>query len=183
VAGDPRRHRLASVVLALILGIPTLRLRADYLAIVTIAAAEILRFTSAPARATRSPAACSASSASPTTFYASTPSPGRYGFGHVHLDARARLWVMIVGWGLVALCCLLTWALMRSPWGRVLRSIREDEDAARSLGKNVFGYKMQSLVLGGVIGALGGMVSRSTDQQACNPDTYVPSSRSSPTRS
>ena len=39
---------------------------------------------------------------------------------------------------------------MRSPWGRVLRSIREDEDAARSLGKNVYSYKMQSLVLGGV---------------------------------
>ena len=38
---------------------------------------------------------------------------------------------------------------MRSPWGRVLRAIREDEDAVRALGKNVVGYKMQSLVLGG----------------------------------
>ena len=42
---------------------------------------------------------------------------------------------------------------MRSPWGRVLKAIREDEDAVRSLGKNVYAYKMQSLVLGGVIGA------------------------------
>ena len=50
---------------------------------------------------------------------------------------------------------------MRSPWGRVLKSIREDEDAARSLGKNVVSYKMQSLVLGGVIGALGGLSSPS----------------------
>jgi len=40
----------------------------------------------------------------------------------------------------------------------VLRAIREDEDAARSLGKNVFLYKMQSLILGGVIGAIGGIV-------------------------
>ena len=47
---------------------------------------------------------------------------------------------------------------MRSPWGRVLKSIREDEDAARSLGKNVFSYKMQSLIIGGIIGALGGVV-------------------------
>jgi branched-chain amino acid transport system permease protein len=47
---------------------------------------------------------------------------------------------------------------MRSPWGRVLKAIREDEDAVRSLGKNVVGYKMQSLVLGGVLGALGGFV-------------------------
>jgi neutral amino acid transport system permease protein len=53
---------------------------------------------------------------------------------------------------------LLVWALMRSPWGRVVKSIREDEDAARALGKNVFAYKMQSLVLGGMLGGLAGMV-------------------------
>ena len=55
---------------------------------------------------------------------------------------------------------------MRSPWGRVLKSIREDEDAARSLGKNVFAYKMQSLVIGGVIGALGGIVIAVGNQAA-----------------
>ena len=47
---------------------------------------------------------------------------------------------------------------MRSPWGRVLKGIREDEDAVRSLGKNVYSYKMQALVLGGMIGAVGGFV-------------------------
>jgi len=46
---------------------------------------------------------------------------------------------------------------MRSPWGRVLRSIREDEQAVRSLGKNVFAYKMQALVLGGSFGGLAGL--------------------------
>jgi neutral amino acid transport system permease protein len=50
------------------------------------------------------------------------------------------------------------WALMRSPWGRVLKGIREDEDAVRSLGKNVFAYKMQALIIGGIFGALGGVV-------------------------
>ena len=39
----------------------------------------------------------------------------------------------------------LVYFLMRSPWGRVLKAIREDEDAVRSLGKNVYSYKMQSL--------------------------------------
>ena len=48
---------------------------------------------------------------------------------------------------------------MRSPWGRVLKSIREDEDAARSLGKNVLAFKMQSLILGGLIGAVGGSLA------------------------
>jgi ABC-type antimicrobial peptide transport system permease subunit len=41
----------------------------------------------------------------------------------------------------------------------VLKSIREDEDAVRSLGKNVYSYKMQALVLGGVIGAMAGIMS------------------------
>jgi branched-chain amino acid transport system permease protein len=40
----------------------------------------------------------------------------------------------------------------------VLKAIREDEDAVRSLGKNVFSYKMQALILGGVIGSFAGMM-------------------------
>ncbi len=60
---------------------------------------------------------------------------------------------------------------MRSPWGRVLKSIREDEDAARSLGKNVFSYKMQSLVVGGIIGALGGAVI-AVGNRAAQPGNY-----------
>src|SRR5436853_557055 len=70
----------------------------------------------------------------------------------------AELWVGLVGWGIVALSCVLVWLLMRSPWGRVVKSVREDEDAVRALGKNVYVYKMQALVLGGVFGAFGGMV-------------------------
>jgi branched-chain amino acid transport system permease protein len=79
---------------------------------------------------------------------------------------------MAVGWLLVALILLLLTALLRSPWGRVLKAIREDEDAARSLGKNVFAYKIQSLVLGGVIGALAGMLL-AIETQAVNPDTFI----------
>ena len=47
---------------------------------------------------------------------------------------------------------------MRSPWGRVLRGIREDEDAVRSLGKNVFVYKLQALIFGGLFASIGGMI-------------------------
>ena len=54
--------------------------------------------------------------------------------------------------------CVVVCLLMRSPWGRVLRGIREDEDAVRSLGKNVFAFKMQALIIGGLFGALGGMI-------------------------
>jgi neutral amino acid transport system permease protein len=56
------------------------------------------------------------------------------------------------------LATVLVYLLMRSPWGRVVKGIREDEDAVRSLGKNVYAYKMQALVLGGVLGSLAGVV-------------------------
>jgi neutral amino acid transport system permease protein len=162
-----------AVLLALLLGIPTLRLRADYLAIVTIAAAEILRFVfrSSPARPVTGGVFGLQQFAG--QFYALNPLPVRsYGIGPVMFSHR-RFWVVLVGWALVALCALIVWALMRSPWGRVLKSIREDEDAARSLGKNVFSYKMQSLVIGGVMGGIAGMVF-ALNQQAVNPDTYLP---------
>src|SRR5262249_21051749 len=57
------------------------------------------------------------------------------------------------------------------PWGRVLKAIREDEDAARALGKNVFAYKMQALVLGGVFGAIGGIMY-GLATQSLTPDFY-----------
>jgi branched-chain amino acid transport system permease protein len=82
-----------------------------------------------------------------------------------------ELWVTLVGWVTVALFSVLTWLLIRSPWGRVVKAIREDEDAVRALGKNVYAYKMQSLVLGGIAGAFGGMVYAVATGSA-NPDQY-----------
>src|SRR5690606_7654129 len=84
-------------------------------------------------------------------------SPGNYGFWRVTFNERS-MWVMVVGWGLVALSTLFVWALMRAPFGRVLKAIREDEDAARALGKNVFAFKIRSLCIGGAIAALSGIV-------------------------
>ncbi|MDF5730587.1 MAG: branched-chain amino acid ABC transporter permease [Rhizonema sp. PD38] len=46
--------------------------------------------------------------------------------------------------------------LVRSPWGRVLKAIREDEEVPRALGKNVFWYKLQSIMLGGAIAGVAG---------------------------
>ena len=45
---------------------------------------------------------------------------------------------------------------MQSPWGRVLRAIREDEIAAAASGKNVFAFKLQAFILGAVIMGVGG---------------------------
>ena len=81
------------------------------------------------------------------------------------------MWILTVGWILVALSCLVVYLLMRSPWGRVLKAIREDEDAVRSLGKNVYAYKMQSLIIGGVLGCLGGFIY-ALGQASIQPDIF-----------
>jgi branched-chain amino acid transport system permease protein len=149
----------AAVVLALLLGIPTLRLRADYLAIATIAAAEGLRLLFRSVSATPVTGGTRGLAAFNRDFVALAPweTSRRYPLLGTTWSG-AELWVGLVGWVIVALSCVLVFLLMRSPWGRVVKSVREDEDAVRSLGKNVYVYKMQALVLGGIFGALGGMV-------------------------
>ncbi|MEU6724207.1 branched-chain amino acid ABC transporter permease [Nonomuraea wenchangensis] len=146
----------AAVLLALLMGIPTLQLRADYLAIVTIAAAEIIRLVFRSVQFKEVFGGSDGRRGFNGDFYAMNPYPeGRYGIGAIVFDERT-LWLLTVGWIVVLLACGLVYLLMKSPWGRVLKAIREDEDAVRALGKNVFAYKMQSLVLGGVIGCFGG---------------------------
>lgn len=164
---------VCAVVLSLILGAPTLRLRSDYLAIATIAAAEVLRFVYRSSVAEPVTGGVYGLQQFAGSFYALNPIPsGSYGVGVVSFSERA-LWVMAVSWGLVALATVLVYLLVHSPWGRVLRAIREDEDAARSLGKNIYSYKMQALVLGGVLAGVAGMLL-AMNQQSAHPDTYFP---------
>ncbi len=162
----------AAVVLALLLGLPTLRLRADYLAIATIAAAEGLRLLFRSVSASGITGGTRGLAAFNGDFIALAPwdTGRRYSVLGTRWSG-AELWVTLVGWILVALCSLLVLMLVRSPWGRVLKAIREDEDAVRALGKNVYLYKMQALVLGGVIGSLGGMVYV-VGTGAANPDQF-----------
>ena len=48
---------------------------------------------------------------------------------------------------------------VKSPWGRALRAVREDETAARASGKDVFRFKLQAFVLGAVIMGIGGALA------------------------
>lgn len=163
----------AAAVFALILGIPTLRLRGDYLAIVTIAAAEVLRLMFLTTAFDDVTGSADGLSGYHSSFRASNPiPPGTYGFGPWTYN-ETGWWVRIMGIITVLIAVMVVWMLMRSPWGRTLKGIREDEDAVRSLGKNVFSYKMQSLVLGGVIAAAGGIVYALPS--AVSPGVYVTS--------
>jgi len=160
----------AATLFALILGIPTLRLRADYLAIVTIAAAEIIRLSVKTAELTDITGGATGLNGAGRVFNELNPIPeGRYGFGVLTYTAD-QLWLRIFGWALVLLACLLVYLLIRSPWGRVIKGIREDEDAVRSLGKNVFAYKMQALIFGGILGGLAGALF--ILPRSLQPDNY-----------
>ena len=168
----------ASIVFALILGIPTLQLRGDYLAIVTIAAAEIVRLRRPLQRAhgvDRRPAGLRGRVQGhvrralaparrphrhrPSSTSTAARTPGGSG-SSAGASSRWR--------------CIFVWLLMRSPWGRVLKGIREDENAVRALGKNVYSYKMQALILGGVLGALGGMIFMLPRVPSSPPSTATP---------
>ena len=163
----------ASVVFALILGIPTLRLRGDYLAIVTIAAAEILRLLFLTNTFVDITGSSDGLSGYHNSFRDANPFPeGTYGFGPWTYSENA-LWVMVIGIIAVGICLTLLLLLVNSPWGRVIKGIREDEDAVRALGKNVFAYKMQALIIGGLFGAMGGVVYALPS--AVNPGVYVTS--------
>lgn len=152
-----------AVVFGLLLGWPTLKLRGDYLAIVTIAAAEMIRYAG---RSTSLVDLTGANSGVPGNefkdpFVSLSPFPDRrisIGPWTLHGSDSNSWWLALVAWTLVAVLIFAFWRLSRSPWGRVLKGIREDEDAVRSLGKNVYWYKMQALVIGGVLGAFGGII-------------------------
>ena len=164
-----------AIVFALILGLPTLRLRGDYLSIVTIAAAEVIRLMFLTTAFTPVTGSADGLSGFHSGFRAANPLPqfsGNAGIGP-WMYSRDQWWVIIIGIVLVAISVLLVWSLMRSPWGRVIKGIREDEDAVRALGKNVFAFKLQSLVIGGVIISLGGIITAMGTN--VNPTVYVTS--------
>jgi len=137
----------------LLIGLPSLRLRADYFAIVTIAFAEIVRYVAQNARELTG------------------GNQGLLGYDDAWAGVSAWMLDRLEAVGLadqfLLPLLLVTWitavglivvlsVVQRTPWGRVLRAIREDEDAARALGKNTFAYKLQSLAIGAALGALAG---------------------------
>ena len=205
---------LASL-LGFMIGLSTLRLREDYLAIVTIGTSEVLRLvalneewlTRGPFGVQRFPL--------PLDGYRPNAIGNAVNFALLSVLGIFALWQLFKGlrnqwqegklirgksykptskigliiWGIIALALIMTvyingiialanynyktglmllvlltlaliyWALqllVGSPWGRVLKAIREDEEIPRALGKNVFWYKLQAFMIGGAIAGIAG---------------------------
>lgn len=80
-----------------------------------------------------------------------------YGTGAVALyNYSYKAGLMLVSVVVLTLVYWLLEQLVRSPWGRILKAIREDEEIPKALGKNVFWYKLQAFMLGGAIAGIAG---------------------------
>lgn len=145
---------IVSTLAGVLIGIPTLKLRGDYLAIVTIAFSEIIRY-----------------------FYINENwltggASGLTGFNLILTflpSEYSNIGFLLVTLGLLVLVYFLLQKLINSPWGRVLKSIREDEQVSKALGKNIYKYKIQSLAIGSGIAGLAGTL------QAINNFLVLPS--------
>jgi len=151
----------ASAAVAWVIARPTLRLRDDYLAIATIGIAEVVRLVfqnerwlangPQPLRGIPQPLGCLVSSD-----------------GCAFLPAFANAWFAplsprdypYVYLAVVAVLLTLTFVLLErmieSPWGRVLRAVREEESSARMNGKDAASFKVQAFVIGAAVMGVGG---------------------------
>lgn len=170
----------AGMAFGVLLSIPTLRLRADYFAIATIAIGEIVRYfalneqslTGGPLGTSNllGPSQVTEYNTDWASFQASVQSwlhdiVGGY--------AGSDFAMLVIVWVVVLLCLLVLTPMTRSPWGRVLRAVREDEDAAAALGKPVGWYKLQSLAIGSGFGAIAGLLY-AFEFQFFSPDDFDP---------
>ncbi len=150
----------AAIAAGLLVGLPTVRLRADYFAIVTIAFSEIVRYV-----ATNEDVLTGGSQG--TINLAGEGQAAYYNTTWDHVTTHVEGWLhtsnrdladLVIVWAVALVLLTLAWRALRTPWGRVLRSIREDEDASRALGKPVFSFKLQALALGALFAGIAGLL-------------------------
>ena len=152
IASDGLRFFLAlligivtAAIFGMLIGIPVLRLKSDYLAIATLGFSEIIRAVIA------------------------APQLDQITNGSYGLKSIPGFPNLFMAFGLCALCILLMVLLINSSYGRVFKALREDEIAAQAMGLNLFRYKELAFVISsfftGVGGGLLAMFMRSIDSK------------------
>lgn len=134
----------AAALCGLLIGIPCLRLKGDYLAIATIGFSEILRIIIMNTESVGGPR------------------------GFTAIPKWTNSWWV---WGVALAVTIFMLHLKRSAFGRAIISIREDEIAAETMGVNLFRYKLFSFIIGaGIAGMAGSLVAH--DQQFLHPNNF-----------
>jgi branched-chain amino acid transport system permease protein len=150
----------AAGLVSLCVGVLTIRLRADYLAIATFGVAVVVQLVA---------------------LNVESVTGGPFGIGFIPRPfaslAGDRLSFGLLNLAVVMGTTLIVYGtlehLLRSPWGRVLRAIREDEHAALALGKNAFVFRLQAFAIGGAIMGLAG-AAQAHFIGFIAPENYVP---------
>jgi branched-chain amino acid transport system permease protein len=169
---------LASMLFGVLVGLPSLRLRADYFAIATIAMAEVVRIFAQNARGLTGgnqglfcdlddPSNCY-----PDAWNSISESIDSF-VSNFWSDPPTLLPLLLVILVFVALATVALIYLQGSPWGRVQRAIREDEDAALALGKNTLAFKLQSLAIAALLGSIAGFFL-ALDLRTVHPIDFEP---------
>jgi branched-chain amino acid transport system permease protein len=171
---------LAGIFAALwgvLLGFPVLRLRGDYLAIVTLAFGEIIRIvlinwvslTNGPNGITGIPR--------PTLFglaFSMDGGPGTFG-GFFNIEPEVIQRIIYLYYVILGLALLTNWVslrLRRLPLGRAWEALREDEVACRSLGINVRNTKLTAFGIGAMFGGFAGAFF-ATRQAFISPESFT----------
>ncbi|MDQ3759216.1 MAG: branched-chain amino acid ABC transporter permease, partial [Actinomycetota bacterium] len=145
---------LVTMAFGVLVGTVSLRLRADYLAIATIAAAEAVRIFAQNADSITG--GNQPLFGYDDSFESVTRGIEDFFESSIGWDTPLYTGFVVVIWLTLLVSAFALTRMQRTPWGRVLRAVREDEEAARALGKNTFSYKLQSLAVGSFFGAVGG---------------------------
>ncbi|MBI9096153.1 MAG: branched-chain amino acid ABC transporter permease [Sphaerochaeta sp.] len=150
---------IISALFGLLIGLPTLRLKGDYLAIATLGFGEIVRnilnnwdsLTNGPMGIQK------------------IPMPDLFGFT-INPYKKYSFLVMVILFVIIAY--VLFQRLARSRMGRALTAVREDEIAAQSMGINITKYKVYAFVLGAAVAGIAGSL-QAVFSLSVTPGTYT----------
>ncbi len=147
----------AGALLGLLMSVPVAKLEEDYWAVITLAASEIVRIT---------------------IMNAESVTGGPYGLRNIPRPLTGLFPNYAFTFFLLAASCLIlvylfAQTLTRSPFGRVLRAIREEEVFPVSFGKKTFFFKLQVVAIGGAIGGLAGSLYAHY-LTFISPDYFIP---------
>ncbi len=145
-----------TAVSGLILGSPTLRLRGDYLAIVTLGFGEIVRLLADNLDEITQGGRGLAQVAYPRLGVTDAYPLGVFSAGNVSSVLNSGVWWFWLSIVLIIIVLLFVGNLERSRVGRAWVAIREDEDAAEIMGVPTFKFKLWAFVIGASIGGMSG---------------------------
>lgn len=155
---------VAASVYGLVLGLISLRLRSDFFAIAAFALAQIIQYG-----ATNLPSLTGGTAGTPAL--KGTNGVAVYNISWLSFQHTVQGWLgnltggsvslngstLVSFWVVAVVLCVLVQAMVRSPWGRLLRALREDPEGTASLGKNVGAAKISVLMIGSAIGGVAGL--------------------------